>query len=256
MTSHEMIMGVPSSSLIVLAVAFLASLLSSMSGAGASMLTTPVWISLGFPLPVAIASNQLNGAAWTLIAARNYLKGRTVDWTLIRIMIFWGLTGAYAGTFIVRAVDAHLLQRVIGTIIIALVVVVAFNPALGRTETTPILSRRVTGVLAFPLGVYESFFGSGNGLFTSLMLSRTRGMPLLNALGSYYVLAFFWNCFAVSVYSAAGLADSSLMVPSTVGSILGAYIGSRIGRRKGHDLVRALFVLLGGVLGGKMALGL
>ena len=79
MTSHEMIMGVPSSSLIVLAVAFLASLLSSMSGAGASMLTTPVWISLGFPLPVAIASNQLNGAAWTLIAARNYLKGRTVQ---------------------------------------------------------------------------------------------------------------------------------------------------------------------------------
>jgi len=247
---------VPTSFLIVAAVAFLASLLSSMSGAGASMLTTPVWIALGFPLPVAIASNQLNGAAWTLIAARNYLKGRSVDWSLIRIMIFWGLTGAYAGTFIVRGVDAHLLQRVIGTIIVALVVVVALNPALGRTDTTPVLSRRLTGVLAFPLGVYEAFFGSGNGLFTSMMLAKSRGMPLLDALGSYYVLAFFWNCFAVAVYCAAGLADSSLMAPSTAGSILGAYIGSRIGRRKGHSLVRALFVILGGVLGLKMALGL
>jgi uncharacterized membrane protein YfcA len=250
-----MIMDKPASFLLVLTVAFLASLLSSMSGAGASMLTTPVWISLGFPLPVAIASNQLNGAAWTLIAARNYLKGRTVDWKLIRIMIFWGLIGAYAGTFIVRGVNAHLLQRVIGTITLALVAVIACTPALGSTETTPVLSRRLTGFLAFPLGVYESFFGSGNGLFTSLLLSKSRGMPLLNALGSYYVLAFFWNCFAVAVYSAAGLADSSLMVPSTVGSVLGAYIGSRLGRRKGHAFVRALFMVLGGVLGVKMVLG-
>src|SRR5512144_1175146 len=79
--------------LTILSVAFLASLLSSMSGAGSAMLTTPVWLALGFPLPVAIASNQLNGAAWTPLAARNYLKGRRVDWPLIRGMIFCGLAG-------------------------------------------------------------------------------------------------------------------------------------------------------------------
>ena len=242
-------------SMIVLSVAFLASLLSSMSGAGAGMLTTPVWLALGFPLPVVIASNQLNGAAWTLIAARNYLRGRSVDWPLIRIMVICGLAGAYAGTTIVRGADAHILQRVIGGIILALVVVVAFHPGLGKTESEPLLSRRLTGVLAFPLGVYESFFGSGNGLFTSMLLSKARGMPLLTGLGSYYVIAFFWNGFAVSIYSAAGFADSRLMVPSTAGSMLGAYIGSRIGRRKGYGLVRAMFLTLGGVLGAKLALG-
>ena len=36
--------------LIILAVAFVASMLSSMSGAGAAILTTPVWLWLGFPL--------------------------------------------------------------------------------------------------------------------------------------------------------------------------------------------------------------
>jgi uncharacterized protein len=241
--------------MIIFSVAFLASLLSSMSGAGAAMLTTPVWLFLGFPLPVAIASNQLNGAAWTLIAARNYLKGGTVDWALIRIMVFCGLVGAYVGTTIVRGADAHILQRIIGMIIIALVVLVAFHPALGRTESAPLLSRRLTGVLAFPLGVYESFFGSGNGLFTSMLLSKTRGMPLLTALGYYYLISFFWNSFAVSIYSAAGFADSRLMVPSTAGSVLGAYIGSRVGRRKGYGLVRALFLTLGGALGLKLALG-
>ena len=241
--------------IIVFSVAFLASLLSSMSGAGSAMLTTPVWLSLGFPLPVAIASNQLNGAAWTLIAARNYLRGKTLDWPLIRIMVCLGLAGAYAGTVIVRLVDAHLLQRVIGGIIISLVLVVAFNPTLGRSETEPCLSQRVTGVLAFPLGAYESFFGSGNGLFTSLLLSKARGFPLLTALGYYYMIAFTWNCFAVTIYTSAGFADSRLMIPSTAGSMLGAYIGSRLGRSKGYGLVRTLFLILGGVLGMKLALG-
>jgi hypothetical protein len=49
--------------LIIFSVAFLASLLSSMSGAG---------------------------AAWTLIAARNYLEGRVLDWRLIGTMICLG----------------------------------------------------------------------------------------------------------------------------------------------------------------------
>jgi hypothetical protein len=242
--------------LIVFSVAFLASLLSSMSGAGSAMLTTPVWLSLGFPLPVAIASNQMNGAAWTLIAARSYLKGRTVDWALIRNMVCFGLAGVYAGTIIVRSVDAHLLQRIIGCIIIGLVVVVALNPSLGRAESEPCLSRPVTGFLAFPLGVYEAFFGSGNGLFTSILLTKSRGLPLLTSLGYYYVIAFTWNCFALSIYIASGLGNSRLMLPSTAGSMLGAWFGSRIGRRKGYGLVRALFLAVGGVLGVKLALGL
>ena len=240
---------------IILCVSFVASSLSSMSGAGAAILTTPVWLSLGFSLPAAIASNQLNGAAWTPIAARNYLKGKDADWPLIRIMVCFGLAGAFIGTRIVCGVDALLLKRVIGGIIIALVMFVVFNPALGRKETAPMLSRRLTGVLAFPIGAYESFFGSGNGLFTSILLAKTRGMPLITALGSYYAIAFFLNSFAVAVYSAAGYADLQLMIPSTAGSVMGAYIGSQIGRGKGYGLVRTMFLFLGGLLGLKLALG-
>jgi uncharacterized protein len=240
---------------IIFSVAFLASLLSSMSGAGAAMITTPVWLSLGFPLPIAIASNQMNGAAWTLIAARNYLRGRLIDWRLIAFMVCFGLAGAWIGTLLVRSIDVRLLQRVIGIIIICLVAVVACNPSLGRTESAPRLPRGWTGVLALPLGCYEAFFGSGNGLFTSFLLSKARGFTLLTSLGYYYVLAFTWNCFAVAVYTSAGLANARLMVPSTAGSMLGAYLGSLLGRRNGHGLVRALFLTVGGVLGMKLALG-
>ncbi|GFO55948.1 UPF0721 transmembrane protein [Geomonas sp. Red276] len=240
---------------IITSVAFFAACLSSMSGAGAGMLTTPVWLALGFPLPVVVASNQLNGAIWTPLAARNYLKGRTVDWRLVLFMIAVGLAGAYAGTTIIRGASQHLLQRIIGGIILSLVVLVAINPSLGENESDSRLSRAVTGLLAFPLGVYESFFGSGNGLFTSMLLVKSRGLTLPTALGYYYLIAFFWNGFAVAVYSAGGYADAGLMLPSTIGSLAGAYLGSRIGRRSGHLVVRRVFLVLGGVLGTRLALG-
>ena len=170
-------------------------------------------------------------------------------------MVCFGLVGAYGGTIIVRSMDAHLLQRVIGCIIIGLVAVVGLCPSLGREESEPHLSRTMTGILAFPLGVYESFSGSGNGLFTSILLTKSRGLSLLTSLGYYYIVAFTWNCFAVSIYIASGLGNSRLMLPSTAGSMLGAYFGSRIGRRKGYGLVRVLFLTLGGILGMKLALG-
>ncbi|MCM0081964.1 sulfite exporter TauE/SafE family protein [Geomonas sp. Red32] len=240
---------------VITSVAFFAACLSSMSGAGAGMVTTPVWLALGFPLPVVVASNQLNGAIWTPVAARNYLKGRTVDWRLVVLMIAVGLAGAYAGTTIIRGASQHILQRIIGGIILSLVVLVAVNPSLGKTEGEGRLSRGVTGLLAFPLGVYESFFGSGNGLFTSMLLVKSRGLILPTALGYYYLIAFFWNSFAVAVYSASGYADAGLMIPSTVGSLAGAYLGSRIGRRSGHAVVRRVFLVLGGILGTKLAMG-
>ncbi|MFA5072958.1 MAG: sulfite exporter TauE/SafE family protein [Nitrospirota bacterium] len=240
----------------VLFTAFVATLLSSMSGAGAAILTTPIWLALGFPLPVVIATSQLNGAFWTPIAARNYLRGIPVDWALVGGMISFGLVGAYGGTVIVRYADAHLLQRIIGLIILMLVVIVWHNKSLGSSATEPRLSRLSTSSLAFPLGAYETFFGSGNGLFTSSLLSKTRGLPLLTSLGHYYILSFAWNCFAVYIYISSGYGDSNLMIPSTIGSVLGAYIGSHIGRKKGHGFVRVFFLVLGGILGLKLVLGL
>ena len=96
---------------------------------------------------------------------------------------------------------------------------------------------------------------AGNGLFTSILLTKARGFDLPTSLGYYYLIGFTWNCFAVTIFATAGFADSRLMVPSTAGSMLGAYFGSRIGRSKGHGLIRALFVTIGGILGMNLALG-
>jgi len=104
---------------IITVVAFSATLISSMSGGGSSMIATPFWLMLGFPLPVCIATNSVGGACWTLIAARNYLRGHEVDWKLIRGMVLSGLVGAFLGTRVIIYCDPKGIKPVIGACILS-----------------------------------------------------------------------------------------------------------------------------------------
>jgi uncharacterized membrane protein YfcA len=107
--------------LIITLVSFLATVLSSMSGAGSSMITVPIWIFAGYPLPVALTASKINGAFWTPIAAYNYLKKISIDPLLIILLVTFGLTGGYFGTLIIAKVESNSLQRIFGGLILLLV---------------------------------------------------------------------------------------------------------------------------------------
>ena len=235
-------------------VAFVAALISSMCGGGARMITTPVWLMLGFPLPVVIGTNTISGSMWTLVAARSYLRGHAVDWRLVVLMVSFGLIGAFFATRLVVSADPKILQRVVGTLILGLVVLVSVQKNFGLEEKESRFSKVATGLCALPLGFYEAFFGSGNGLFTSTLLCSSRGLRLLEALGYYYLLSFTWCLFAACLYVCGGYFDFKLAVFSILGSVFGAAVGLKIGRKRGTKFVKGLFGIVGTVLGLKLLL--
>lgn len=241
---------------IIFIISFLATLLSAMSGGGSAMITIPAWVFLGFPLPVALAANNVTGALWTPIAARNYLLASKLDWTLISGLILFGLIGAYTGTQVVLLCDQLILQRIFGVIILAVVGVTWLHQDFGVTPRDSRFNRFVSAVLALPLGFYETFFGSGNGLFSSAMLIKTRGFTLTVALGYYYIISFTWCSLGSFIYLNEGFGDWCLIIPSALAGVSGAYIGSRIGSKRGPRFIRKLFLIVGSILGLKLALGI
>jgi len=240
---------------LVFGIAFAATLVASMSGGSASLITTPAWLFLGVPLPVAIGSDKVAGAFWTLPAAWNYLRRRAPDWRLLAPMGVLGLAGAFAGTRVAVGVDARVLRPAVGGMLLVLVAVAAVARPFGSDDGPPRLRRRWAALLGIPLGFYEGLLGSGNSVITSSALCGTRGFGLLRALGHYYVLAFAWCAFAAAVYVSGGWFDPRLAGPAVLGSVLGGYAGSALGARAGQRVVRVLFLSTGAVFGLRLLLG-
>lgn len=220
-----------------------------MSGAGAAMISIPAYLLLGYPISAGLTASQITGVLWTPLAAFNYMRNKKLDLALIAGLVISGLCGAVIGTLFVLNVPSENLQKLFGVIILLLVAFVASNRQFGLSSSTENLGRTPTSLLALPLGFYEAIFGSGNGLFTSSILIKARGFDLPTALGYYYAISFFWCLLSSSVYCYNGLADLSLILPASLGSVLGGWTGSRVGSLKGSQFVRTLFIVLGSVLG-------
>ena len=171
---------------IILLTTFLSTILSSMSGGGASIINLPVFLALGLPFPVVVSIQKVSSVFWVLPAAYNYLKGRKVDWTFISIFTSVGLIGVYFGVLAVINIPQRDIEAAIGFLIIFLVIYTYFQKGLGLKEEGKEYGKG-RKVLAYPfslvLGFYESFFGSGNSILLAILTSFTRGFAFVDALG-------------------------------------------------------------------------
>jgi uncharacterized membrane protein YfcA len=152
--------------------------------------------------------------------------------------------------------DPEILKRIVGCLILGLATYVGFRKKFGIHPGPARMSSRLTSLAGLPLGFYESFFGSGNGLFTAAILTTARGFDLIQSFAYYYVMAFVWCSFASILYIKAGNLDFHLVMPACIGSGIGAWIGSKTAKKCGTKFVKWAFVAVGVVLGAKLALGL
>lgn len=120
--------------LIIFFTTLIASLLSSMSGGGTNTINFPVFLALGMPIPLALATISLNSTFWVLPAARNYLKGRNIDWKFLIFFSLIGLVGTYFSIKFVLGAGQRTFEIVMGILIILLVAYTYFQKELGLTE--------------------------------------------------------------------------------------------------------------------------
>lgn len=243
--------------LLIFGVAFSATGMSALSGAGSCLISVPIWTLLGIPLPLAIATENLSASVWVIPAARNYLRGTKISWKFVLAFSMIGLVGAWFGVQFVLGIDPELLRKIVGGMIIALVGVTVFRKKFGMhtSVTPPVWRKKVMMIAALPMGWYESSLGSGNGIFFSWMGVTCQGWDLKKSLGNYYLVVFPWCVLASVLYIRAGLFDFWFAVPLVVGALAGAWCGSHLGKLKGNQFIKWAFVGLGAVLGLQLLFG-
>lgn len=237
--------------------ALLAITISSMSGGGSSVIAIPIFLSMGIPFPMATAIQQVNSSFWVLPSAYNYLKGRKINWKFLIIYATVGLIGTYFGTLVVTSLDQKILSKLVGAIILLLIAFINYQKKLGLEEhqVRSKFKERLIYIFALPMGFYEGLFGSGNGLFFSIISAYTRGFDLIDALGHYLAMAFPWVLFSALILIFKGYFDLHLMIPAAIGSLIGGYIGSRYASLKGNKFIKMVFTVFGIILGIKLLIG-
>ena len=243
---------------IIFAVSLVGTVISSMSGGGASMTTIPLFLSFGISFPMAMSMHLSSCAFWVLPSARNYLKGRHVDWLFIILYAGLGLIGVYFGLKFITSINEQFLKTGAGAMILLIVLLTYLRKEVGLEERES-LSRKTGGwmyLFSLPMGFYEGVFGSGNGAAFSFLAMRLKGLDFIKALGYYYAISFPWTTFAAIGLISKGYFDWSYMVPAVAGSLVGGYLGSTYGRKKGNAYVRNVYIIVGLILGLKLLLQL
>ena len=245
--------------LIILITTFISTILSSMSGGGASIINLPVFLALGLPFPVATSIQKISATFWVVPAAYNFLRGRKVDWTFLIVFSLIGLIGAYIGVIVAINVNQRYLEMGIGWVIVFLVIYTYFQKKLGLKEEGKKYSL-YRKIIAYPfailLGFYESIFGAGNAILLSIISFYTRGFDFIDALGYYYAVVFLWLLLASILFIHGGYYNLYLTIPAVIGSSAGGYIGSKYARYRGNKFIKLMFMVIGGVLGVKLIIGL
>jgi len=240
----------------VFLVSIIGAFLSVISGGGTSLVTIPIFLSLGMSAQLAIAVNKLSGVFFMPISAYNYLKGKKINWGFLLAFSFVGLIGSYFGAVFVINTDQEVLKNIMGVIILFFAIYTYFKKDLGVVEkkVESGFLKWISYPVALLMGFYESIMGTGNGIAFSILSFYTRGFALIEALGYYFAIGFFWVTFAAGFYIYHGYYNFWFMVSAILGSMIGSYSGSRYAKLKGNKFIKTVFVAIGVVLGLKLVL--
>src|SRR5437016_2233521 len=106
---------------MAMAISFAATFVGTVTGGSTSVISLPCWLSFGFPLATAVATEKTAAAIWTAVASRNYLRGKTLDYPLLSGLAGFGILGAVFGSTVTMTADPAIVKRVVGSIVLSLV---------------------------------------------------------------------------------------------------------------------------------------
>jgi len=255
----------------------LVGILSGMFGVGGGFLMTPLLFFIGIPPAVAVATGSNQIVASSVSGLLAHLKRKTVDLRMGTVLLIGGLFGAAMGIAIFNHLRA--LGQVDLLVQLCYVVFLGTIGALMLVESLRALQRakkpgakitrrkhgwvstlpfkmkfRVSGLyisvipplmVGWAVGVLAGIMGVGGGFIMVPAMIYTLGMPTKVVIGTSLFQIIFVATFTTLSHAITNeTVDVVLALFLLIGGVIGAQFGTRIGLKMKAEQLRVLLAIL------------
>jgi len=227
--------------LLIVVAGFIAGFINTLAGAG-SLLILPLLIFLGLPATIANGTNRIGVLLQSIVATRSFKQKKLFVWPEAIEYLIPASVGAVLGASLAVTLNEHLMQRVIGGLLIFMFFVVLYKPERWINDAkslmlTPML-RILRGGAFFLVGLYGGFIQAGVGYFLLASFVFLTGSNLLKSNALMVLLTMVFTAFALVVFMLNREVDYFIGLLLGVGSMSGAWFAAKIAIKRGAPFVR------------------
>lgn len=227
---------------ILAGAAFVGGFVDSIAGGG-GIITVPVLLSIGLPVPLALGTNKLQAAFGSLTASVNYIRKDLANLKDTLPGILFTAIGATVGAFSIQRMDPVFLARAVPIMLIALFVYLLLSPEFGHKKRRARMNHYAFyATFGLVIGFYDGFFGPGTGNFWTIAFVVLLGLNLKNATAHTKIMNFTSNVISLAVFIHGGNVLFKVGLTMAAGQLIGAYIGSHLVITKGVKFVKVFFM--------------
>lgn len=245
----------------LLLAAFAAGWLDSIGGGG-GLIQLPA-LMLVFPpsaIATAMGTSKTAAVVGTSAAALNYAKSLPPPGKTLKPMMSAAFIGSALGAVAATKIDPAIFRPIILVLLVAVWVITWINP-VSRVKSVadhevPVHSLVLPVAMGLVLGFYDGLIGPGTGAFLLLGLVQLFGFSFLRASATAKFVNVATNLAAIFIFAAGGHIDWMLGIGMGIANLCGGYFGSKLAIKRGSEFVRAIMLVMVGLLIVKLASGL
>lgn len=225
-------------------VGMLAGFVDAIAGGG-GLIGVPALLIAGLSPIGALATNKMQGAVGTAVAAVTFWRRGFVSLRSLVVPIAATYAGSLSGAFLVKSIDTSRLSVAIPVALIAASIYFLLAPKLSDEDRAARLPFRLfVPAFGFLIGFYDGAFGPGTGSFFTVAFIALFGLGVTRASANTKVLNLTSNLAALTLFIPAGDVVWTAAIAMAGGQVLGGYLGARTGIRFGARLIRPLVIVV------------
>ncbi len=241
--------------LLTFAISFVASIISGIAGGGAGFITSPLFILMGLPPQVAIATAKFGGLGITLGGFFTFRKTKFIKWKYVLYLSLLSGTAGIIGSFWLLSLDEKVIEKSIGVLMLLSLPVLLLKKDSGIVETvTSKSSTIVGGILFFCIAILQSSFGSGIGTLIPVVMTNLFGFTSLEANATRKIPGIVLALISLVIFMAYSVVNYKLGVCILTGTYLGSTVGTKIAVKKGDVFVKRFLIVIIVILSVKLLL--